>query len=226
MNCFSLQPAILFNMEFLPKEIENYASQFSEAESDLLNSLARETHLRTTMPRMLSGHIQGRLLSLMSKMIKPKCILEIGTFTGYSALCLAEGLVPSGKLITIDTNDETLVIAAKYFGLSSFADQIQIVNGDAREVIPSMGIIPDLVFIDADKENYLTYFNLIIDRMQSGGIIIADNVLWSGKVVQEVKPNDSETKAIMNFTSVASSHPRVTPLLLPVRDGLLILRVN
>ncbi|MCK6639209.1 MAG: O-methyltransferase [Bacteroidia bacterium] len=212
-------------MDFLPKEIESYSSQFSEQENALLNELSRETHLRTTMPRMLSGHLQGRLLSLLSKMQQPQCILEIGTFTGYSALCLAEGLTTTGKLITIDTNDETMVIAKKYFAMSPHAGQIEAITGDAREIIPKLEQTPDLVFIDADKGNYLNYFNLIIGKMNSGGIIIADNVLWSGKVVAPVKENDHETKALMNFTAVASSHPRVTPLLLPIRDGLLILRV-
>lgn len=213
-------------MDFLPKEIEAYASQFSEQENTLLNELSRETHLRTTMPRMLSGHLQGRLLSLLCKIQQPQFILEIGTFTGYSALCMAEGLPASGKLITIDTNDETMVIAKKYFAMSPHAAQIEAITGDAKEIIPKLDQTPDLVFIDADKGNYLTYFNLIISKMKSGGLIIADNVLWSGKVAAPVKENDHETKALMNFTAEASSHPRVTPLLLPVRDGLLILRVN
>jgi caffeoyl-CoA O-methyltransferase len=213
-------------MEFLPKEIENYASRFTEPESELLVALARETNLRTTMPRMLSGHIQGRLLSLISKLRRPECILEIGTFTGYSALCLAEGLAPSGELITIDTNDETLVMARKYFEASPYAAQIRVINGNALTIIPELNVIPDLVFIDADKENYLNYFNLIVGRMKAGGIIIADNVLWSGKVIGPVKPNDSETKALMHFAETAAADQRVTPLLLPVRDGLLILRVN
>lgn len=213
-------------MEFLPKEIENYASRFTEPESELLNALARETNLRTTMPRMLSGHIQGRLLSLISKIQRPQYILEIGTFTGYSALCLAEGLSPEGQLVTIDTNDETLVIARKYFETSPYAEQIRVINGNALTVIPDLNMIPDLVFIDADKENYLNYFNLVVGKMKPGGIIIADNVLWSGKVIGPVKANDSETKALMQFAEAAAADVRVTPLLLPVRDGLLILRVN
>lgn len=213
-------------MEFLPKEIEAYAAQFTENESVLLNDLVRETNLRTTMPRMISGHLQGRLLSLLSKLKQPDCILEIGTFTGYSALCLAEGLSASGKLITIDTNDETMVIAKKYFAKSLFSEKINAINGNALEIIPTINEVPDIVFIDADKGNYMQYFNLVIEKMKSGGLIIADNVLWSGKVTQAVKDNDHETKALMKFTAEASRHPRVTPLLLPLRDGLLILRVN
>lgn len=213
-------------MNFIHADLENYAAEHSGKESALLTELNRETHLKTTMPRMLSGHLQGRVLSLLSHLVKPETILEIGTFTGYSTLCLAEGLRANGQLFTIDTNEETSLIAKKYFDRSAYSKQIHLIHADARRHIPEMKEQFDLVFIDADKENYLMYFNLVIDKMKSGGLIIADNVLWSGKVVEPVKENDKETHALMQFNDVASSDNRVEPVLLPVRDGLLVLRVK
>lgn len=213
-------------MNFIHPELEAYATNFSAPESDVLAALSRETHLKTTMPRMLSGHLQGRFLSMLSSLIHPKSILEIGTFTGYSTICLAEGLSENGKLHTIDCNDETGVIAKKYVAQAGLTSKVEFLNGDAVEIIPTLQGKFDLCFIDADKENYLNYFHLVIGKMNPGGLIIADNVLWSGKVIEPVKPNDKETEGLIHFTQVASADPRVTPLLLPIRDGLLLLRVN
>lgn len=213
-------------MTFLDPSIDHYATTHSAAEPELLTELARETHLKTTMPRMLSGHLQGRLLSMLSKLVQPELILEIGTFTGYATLCLAEGLQPGGKLITIDTNDETASIAQRFFARSEYASQIELRNANAMEEIPKLNAHFDLVFIDADKENYSNYFDMVIGKMKKGGLIIADNVLWSGKVVQPVKPNDEDTIAIMSFNDKVCADARVEQLLLPVRDGLMILRVK
>lgn len=213
-------------MKFLDPLLDDYATAHSATEPELLQELARETHLKTTMPRMLSGHLQGRFLSFISKLVQPELILEIGTFTGYAALCLAEGLKPNGKLITIDTNDETSSIAKRYFSRSPYASQIELRTANAMEEIHNIAGPFDLVFIDADKENYSNYFNLIIGKMRKGGLIIADNVLWSGKVVQPVKPNDRETIALMAFNEMAGKDDRVEPFLLPLRDGLMMLRVK
>lgn len=213
-------------MKFLDPLLDDYATAHSGTEPELLQELARETHLKTTMPRMLSGHLQGRFLSFISKLVQPELILEIGTFTGYAALCLAEGLKPNGKLITIDTNDETSSIAKRYFSRSPYGPQIELRTADAMEEIHNIAGPFDLVFIDADKENYSNYFNLIIGKMRKGGLIIADNVLWSGKVVQPVKPNDRETIALMAFNEMAGKDERVEPFLLPLRDGLMMMRVK
>ncbi len=217
---FSLQ------MQFLDPALDAYSTSHSAKESELLTELSRETHLKTTMPRMLSGHLQGRFLSLLSKLVQPEVILEIGTFTGYAALCLAEGLKTNGKLITLDTNDETSSIAKKYFAKSEYASQIELINADATQEIPKINETFDLVFIDADKENYSNYFDMIIGKMRKGGLIIADNVLWSGKVLQPIKANDTETIAITSFNEKVCADDRVEQLLLPVRDGLMILRVK
>lgn len=213
-------------MNFLDPAIDHYSTSNSAPESELLAELSRETHLKTTMPRMLSGHLQGRLLSLLSKLIHPDLILEIGTFTGYSTLCLAEGLKQNGKLITIDTNDETSAIAKKYIDKGGYAGKIELLHADATEAIPKMNVQFDLVFIDADKENYSNYYSMVIGKMKPGGLIIADNVLWSGKVLQPVKANDKETAGLMEFTKTVCGDSRVEQLLLPVRDGLMILRVK
>jgi caffeoyl-CoA O-methyltransferase len=213
-------------MNFLDPSIDNYATAHSAPEPELLQELARETHLKTTMPRMLSGHLQGRFLSTLSKLVQPKLIVEIGTFTGYAALCLAEGLQADGKLITIDTNDETSSIAKRYFSRSPYASQIELRNADATQEVQNIDGPIDLVFIDADKENYNRYFELVIGKMRKGGMIVADNVLWSGKVVQPVKPNDKETMALMSFNEMTSKDARVEPFLLPLRDGLMLLRVK
>lgn len=173
---------------------------------------------------MLSGHMQGRILSMFSQMIKPERILEIGTYTGYSALCLAEGLAENGKLITIDINEELQEFVQKHIDASPYKNKIEQRIGNALEVIPTLNEQFDIVFIDADKENYLPYFNLIFDKVKTGGYIIADNVLWSGKVVDKVKANDTDTKKLLEFNAYIQNHEGVENVLLPVRDGLMICR--
>ena len=213
-------------MEFISEALSNYSEKHSEAESPLLNELNRETHLKAMSPRMLSGHIQGRFLSLISKLIRPTNILEIGTYTGYSALCLAEGLQIDGKLITIDPNEETNVMASKYFQRSAYAKQIELKAGDATKIIPTLSPTFDIVFIDADKRNYALYFDLVIDKVKKGGLIITDNVLWSGEVVRPENEMDPATKAIHDFNKKVNDDKRVTNLLLPVRDGLMLMLKN
>lgn len=211
-------------MNFLPEAIEAYAEAHTTPESELLTKVNRTTHLKHIAPRMLSGHLQGRVLSMMSKMLKPKRILEVGSYTGYSALCLAEGLAEGGKLITIEANEELRPTLEGHFAQSPYNDSIELIIGDAKEVIKTLEGPFDLVFIDADKYNYPLYYDLLIDKVCLGGYIIADNVLWSGKVVTEVADNDYEAKAIMEFNDKAHNDPRVENLLLPVRDGLMVLR--
>ena len=173
---------------------------------------------------MLSGHLQGRFLSFISKLISPNRILEIGTYTGYSALCLAEGLAENGKLMTIDPNEETNFFAKKFFSESNYSDKIELLQGQALTIIPQLNDVFDLVFIDADKKNYQNYYDAVITKVRKGGLIIADNVLWSGKVVEEVGKMDADTKLIHSFNEFVSKDERVESLLLPVRDGLMILR--
>lgn len=209
-------------MEFLPKNIDDYACSHTQNESQILTELNRETWAKVLIPRMLSGHLQGRALSMFSKMIRPKSILEIGTYTGYSAICLAEGLQNNGKLYTIDINEELESMSSSYFKKAGIADKVTQFVGNALEIIPTINDRFDLVFIDADKENYSNYFDIVIDKMPVGGFIIADNVLWSGKVVEKVSDNDSETKALINYNSKIHQSERVENLLLPVRDGLMI----
>ena len=186
-------------MHFLSDAIEDYVTNHSEDEPAILKELDRETNLKTLQPRMLSGHFQGRILSVLSKIINPNTILEIGTFTGYSAICLAEGLAKDGMLHTIDINEELYVFQQKYFEKSGFKDQIKQYTGDALEIIPEIDAKFDLVFIDADKPNYVNYFDLIIDKMNSGGVILSDNVLWSGKVVEKLKKGDKSTEALLEI---------------------------
>jgi len=209
-------------MELLDKAILEYSEGVSSEESPLLKEISRDTHANVLMPRMLSGHLQGRLLSMISKMCKPTTILEIGTYTGYSALCLAEGLAENGKLITLDINEELENQVRHYFKESNFEHKIDYRIGDARKIIPGMNLNFDLVFIDADKESYSTYFDLVIDRVPSGGYILADNVLWSGKVL-DPKP-DKDTRAIMTFNQKVRNDKRVENVLLPVRDGIMVMR--
>ncbi len=211
-------------MEFIAEVIQNYSEIHTAPESELLKKLDRETNLKVSQPRMLSGHLQGRILSFLSKLVQPEFILEIGTYTGYSALCLAEGLKPNGKLTTIDPNEETNLFAKKYFDSSNYAKQIELVKGQALDIIPKIDKAIDLVFIDADKKNYLNYYKAVIDKVRSGGIIIVDNVLWSGKVVEDISKMDAETKLIHEFNEFVSKDERVENLLLPVRDGLMLLR--
>lgn len=210
-------------MEFLPEDLQQYIEDHSEAESDLLQKINRETHLHVLKPRMLSGHLQGRVLSMLSHMVQPTNILEIGTYTGYAALCLAEGLKPEGRLITIDVNAELAVRTQSYFEASDFKDQIEMMVGNALEIIPTLDLKWDLVFIDADKENYEEYFDLVIDQVREGGIIIADNVLWSGKVSDKTK-QDGATASIRAFNSKVHKDSRVQTVLFPIRDGLMMLR--
>lgn len=212
-------------MHFLPEEIENYATQHSEDEPILLQELTKKTFLNVLQPRMLSGHFQGRLLSLLSKLVQPKTILEIGTYTGYATLCLAEGLQPDGTLHTIDVNEELQDLQRDFFNRSGKGSQIIQHLGQALDIIPSLNTKFDLVFIDADKKNYANYFDLVIEKMNQGGVILSDNVLWSGKVVEEVKQNDKQTQALMAYNQKIKNDPRVETLLLPIRDGLTVSRV-
>lgn len=209
-------------MQFINPDLLAYSEKHTTPESDLLKQINRHTHANVMMPRMLSGHMQGRILAMFSKMLKPKRILEIGTYTGYSALCLAEGLSPDGKLITIDINEELEESVRKYFKQSPFADKIEFKIGNAVTLIPELKEKYDIVFIDADKENYSRYFDLVIDSVNLNGIILADNVLWSGKVL-EPKP-DKDTRAILDFNEKVSKDSRVESVLLPVRDGIMMLR--
>ena len=211
-------------MDFLPDKIGNYIITHSQKEPEFLAKLNRETNQKILQPRMLSGHYQGRLLSLLSKIIRPKTILEIGTFTGYSALCLAEGLAENGKIHTIDINEELYDFQKKYFEASPYKDDIKQHLGDALEIIPQINEQFDLVFIDADKPNYPAYFDLIINKMNSGGVILSDNVLWSGKVVEELKPDDESTKALLMYNEMLANDTRVESIILPVRDGLTLTR--
>jgi predicted O-methyltransferase YrrM len=213
-------------MKFLAEEIEEYSALHTENESELLKSLNRETHANILNPRMLSGHLQGRFLSMISRMIKPDRILEIGTYTGYSALCLCEGLNPGGKLITIDINEELETFTKNFFNNSSFSSSINYIIGNALDIIPGLEETFDLVFIDADKINYSSYFNLCLEKVKKGGFIIADNVLWSGKVVQEGIKIDKDTQALLDFNRMVHEDSRVSNLLLPIRDGLMILQKN
>ncbi|CAI8160678.1 MAG: Putative O-methyltransferase [Crocinitomicaceae bacterium] len=210
-------------MEFLDPEIEQYALEHSEEESTILNELNRQTHLKILQPRMLSGHLQGRILSMLSQSIQPKTILEIGTYTGYSALCMAEGLQNDGVLYTIDINKELVLFAQKYFNKSSYKNLIKMMVGNALEIIPELNFKWDLVFIDADKENYSNYFDSVIEKVNKGGMIIADNVLWSGKVTRPTSENDIETKALKTFNEKVNSDSRVSNVLMPVRDGMMIM---
>lgn len=209
-------------MEFLDNAIVTYCENFSAEEPALLKKISRDTHANVLMPRMLSGHLQGRLLSMISKMCKPETILEIGTYTGYSALCLAEGLTKKGKLITLDINEELESQVRHYFKESGLGDQIDYRIGDARNIISSLNLVFDLVFIDADKESYSTYFDLVIDKVPSGGYILADNVLWSGKVL-DPKP-DKDTRAILAFNQKIQNDERVENVLMPIRDGIMVMR--
>ncbi|MFJ1490560.1 O-methyltransferase [Capnocytophaga canis] len=212
-------------MHFLPKEIEKYASEHTENEPLLLQELTRRTHLQVLQPRMISGHFQGRVLSLLSKLISPSAILEIGTYTGYATLCLAEGLQKNGVLHTIDIKEELQELQREFFDRSGKGKQIIQHLGKAKDIIPTLETKFDLVFIDADKQNYAIYFDLIINKMNSGGIILSDNVLWSGKVVQNVKSNDKQTLALLEYNKKIKEDPRVETVLFPIRDGLTVSRV-
>ncbi|MBI1288174.1 MAG: methyltransferase [Flavobacteriales bacterium] len=211
-------------MDFIAKEIEAYAEEFTREEGQVLAELNRETYAKVMMPRMLSGHLQGQILRMFSQMIRPKNILEIGTYTGYSALCFVDGLQEDGKLVTIDVNEELEDIVQKYFEKSGRSSQIDARIGNAMEIIPTLDMKFDLVFIDADKENYPNYFDLVFDKLNTGGYIIADNVLWSGKVLEDDANLDKDTLALKEYARKVKADPRVETVLLPVRDGLLIAR--
>lgn len=212
-------------MHFLPEKLDNYVVEHSQAEPKLLQELSRETWQKVLNPRMLSGAFQGRVLSMISKLVQPTTILEIGTYTGYSALCLAEGLSKDGMIHTIDKNEELEELQHKYFQKSEYKDQITQYVGNAIDIIPTIDTKFDLVFIDADKSNYVNYFHLIIEKMNKGGIILSDNVLWSGKVIEELDPKDIDTKILIEYNRLLNEDSRLETVLLPIRDGLTISRV-
>ena len=212
-------------MHFLSDELDSYVTQHSENEPELLVRLNKETHQKILQPRMLSGHFQGRVLSMLSKIVHPKNILEVGTYTGYATLCLAEGLAKNGTIDTIDNEEELVDFQRKYFNKTVWANQITQHLGNGLDIIPTLNKKYDLVFIDADKENYIKYFHLIIPMMTTGGIILSDNVLWSGKILEKVDPNDIITKIIMEYNLLLKNDPRVETVLLPIRDGLTVSRV-
>lgn len=206
--------------------LEKYILEHTDQEDTVLQELERETFLKVLRPRMLSGHLQGKMLELFSQMIQPKRILEIGTYTGYSAICLAKGLQKGGMLHTIEINDELESMAQKYFEKAGLKHQITQHIGDAITIIPSLNESFDLVFVDGDKREYSTYFDLVIDKVRDGGILIADNILWDGKVVEEVDPNDEQTQGILTFNEKIKNDPRVSQVILPIRDGLMLIRKN
>lgn len=208
--------------ELLPEALERYVAEHSTPESDVLSALNRQTYLKVMMPQMLSGHVQGRVLSMLSHMIKPKRILEIGTFTGYSALCLAEGLQEDGKLTTIDINEELTPMVKQAIENAGMQNKIDVVVGNALQIIPTLNETFDIVFIDADKQNYQKYFDLVINKVPVGGWILADNVLWSGRVIEQ--KHDKDTAAIHAFNQYVSTHPRVDQVIFAVRDGISVCR--
>ena len=212
-------------MHFLSDALESYIQNNSEDEPVLLQELTRETHLKVIQPRMITGHFQGRVLSMLSKIIYPKHILEIGTYTGYSAICLAEGLQKEGQLHTIDPNEELVEMQRNYFNKSGYGDQIIQHTGDALHIIPSLDLKFDLVFIDAEKASYDHYFEAVIKKTKPGSIVLSDNVLWSGKVVEPLNPKDKATKILLNYNKKLKEDPRVETVLLPIRDGLTLCRV-
>ena len=209
-------------MYFIPEKLDDYVVRHSEDEPALLKALTRETYQKILQPRMLSGHYQGRVLSVLSKLIRPKSILELGTFTGYSALCLAEGLDKNGVLHTIDINEELVAFQRTYFDKSGYGSQIIQHLGAALDIIPTLDTSFDLVFMDADKPNYINYFHQIIDKLNPGGVILSDNVLWSGKVTEAVDPSDISTKIVLEYNTLLKEDPRLETVLLPIRDGLTV----
>jgi len=213
-------------MDFLPEKLNDYVEKHSQPEPELLQKLNRETWQKVIAPRMLSGHLQGRVLSMLSKLIQPTAILEIGTYTGYSALCLAEGMQENGELHTIDINEELFDFQRKYFDESPFGKQMFQHLGNALEIIPKLDKTFDLVFIDADKNNYPNYLEIILPKLKKGAVILSDNVLWSGKVIEDLKEDDEDTKALLQYNKLLNEHPKLETVLLPIRDGLTISRVR
>lgn len=213
-------------MHFLPENIDQYAIDHTQDEPKLLQQLTRETWQKVLAPRMSSGHYQGRVLSMISKLIQPKSILEIGTFTGYATLCLAEGMQANATLDTIDINEELYDMQRSYFNASGYGAQIKQHTGNALDIIPKLSRTFDFVFIDADKANYPTYLELLIPKLKSGAVILSDNVLWSGKVVEKVNSKDTDTKALLHYNKILKQHPKLETVLLPIRDGLTISRVT
>lgn len=211
-------------MEFIADNLDQYVCAHSENEPEILADLNRRTHVSVIQPRMLSGHYQGRVLSMLSHMIQPENVLEIGTYTGYSALCFAEGLKEKGHLTTIDVNEELEDFVAAYIDKAGMGDRITQLIGDAIDIIPTLDEQFDIVFIDADKKNYCNYYDLVFDKVKSGGYIIADNVLWSGKVLEDYDSLDRETKIIMDYNQKVHEDDRVQEVLFPIRDGLMIAR--
>lgn len=212
-------------MDFISKKLIEYISENSSKEPEILAKLNKETYQKVLQPRMLSGHIQGRFLSMISKIKSPSCILEIGTYTGYGTLCLAEGLLDVGKIFTIDRNEELLKIQNKYFEMSGKRDKIIQLTGNAKDILENLDESYDIVFIDADKENYIEYFNLVSERLNNNGIIISDNVLWSGKVLNSPSKNDDETNILIEFNKTLNEDERFETIILPLRDGLSISRL-
>ncbi len=212
-------------MHFLPEKLDDYIVAHSAQEPEHLKALTKETYQKILQPRMLSGPYQGRVLSMISKLVNPKTILEIGTFAGYSALCLCEGLQKKGVLHTIDIKEEMVDFQRKHFDASPYGSQINQHLGQALDIIPTLDTTFDLVFIDADKRNYINYFNMIIEKMNAGGIILSDNVLWSGKVVEPVQDKDIDTKVLLAYNVLLNEDPRLETVLLPIRDGLTVSRV-
>jgi len=210
-------------MDFLNKELTEYVEKHTSPEPEVLSELNRETNLKVLMPRMLSGHYQGRFLSMISWMVRPASILEIGTYTGYSAICFAEGLAEGGKIHSIDINEELESLVRRFVKKAGMEDKVVLHIGNAMDIIPTLDLTFDLVFIDADKVNNLKYYNMVIEKVRAGGFIIADNVLWSGKVVEQEKI-DKDTRLIMDFNDFVQQDERVENIMLPLRDGLLIAR--
>jgi caffeoyl-CoA O-methyltransferase len=212
-------------MEFIAKELLDYCEKHTTEEDPLLKHIQRETFTKVPMPRMLSGHLQGKVLEMLVRLLKPKTILEIGTYTGYSGICMAKGLGENGKLITLDINDELELMVRGFFEKSGLAHKIEYQIGNALTIIPTLQENFDMVFIDADKSNYINYYQLVVDKVNPGGVIIADNVLWSGKVlVEEGKKMDKDTKIILDYNRMVQEDPRVENILLPIRDGLMLAR--
>lgn len=211
-------------MEFISESLDGYVCDHTEKEPELLQELNRETNMNVLRPRMLSGHFQGRVLSMISHMIQPKDVLEIGTYTGYSALCLAEGLHAEGHLLTIDINEELEDLVNEYVSKSDFKNKIKCVIGNALTIVPELKREFDLVFIDADKSNYINYYNLVFDKVRPGGYILIDNVLWSGKVIESIEEGDIDTKVLVDLNKIIHEDERVQEVLLPIRDGLMLVR--